>query len=252
MAFLVATSVPANAERLPPVPTAASASALVSDQTRTAALAAGLDLRHVSTAPGIHIVPLEASPYTGELAERIRRDIKMQAVRGSYLSTEMPAQPTRASRSTGRSRLDRWLDRTYPSIEAARPHLRFEPASLAQTALSSVPVNEVYPSGKLHEGLWSGVTRSWSVAGLGDVQLSEAEHRESGTSITLIREWLNNEVAGVPATLKTERYVTGGAVVSLAWVTDTTSYKLELKPVDPSAIKTNEQWLLEVAHGLQP
>jgi len=250
LALFIAGTAPVNAERVSPMSTVAPASSLVSDQSRAKALESGLDLRRVSTQPGVHIVPLDASPYTGELAARIRRDVQMQAEQGSFLSSEAPASNARASGSPARTRIDRWLDKTYPSIELARPSLRYEPVSVSRTSLAAVRLSEVYPSGKLHEGLWSGVTRVWSVAGLGYVQLSEAEHRESGTSITLIREWLNTEVAGFPATLKTARDSTGGAVVSIAWVTDTTSYKLELRPLDASAIKANEAWIMEVANNI--
>jgi hypothetical protein len=53
----------------------------------------------------------------------------------------------------------------------------------------------------LKDGRWSGLSRSWEVAGLGFVELSESEYRESGGSITLVKEWVNADVNGHPATI---------------------------------------------------
>ncbi|UPG89520.1 hypothetical protein L2Y96_19300 [Luteibacter aegosomaticola] len=228
----------------------APASAVVPARQRQQAMKSGVDLSRLSTSPGVHIVPLDDSPFAGPLAAEIRRDIQMQAEQGSYLASETRDTSFKAARRAPRSRLDQWLNKTYPSVESARPHLRYQPVSVSRTVLSTAALKEVYPSGKLDKGLWSGTTRTWLVAGLGEVELSETEHKKSGTSLTLIREWLNADVSGTPATLKTARDGAGHALVSLAWVTDTTSFRLELRPIDATALKTNEQAILAMANDL--
>lgn len=250
LALILAMPSLASADANVPVTTVAPASSLMSSAAQDQAMQAGVDFSRLSTQPGVHIVPLDASPYTGSLAAQIRRDIQMQAELGRVIASDDGAPTTRSAARTGSTWFDRWLDKTYPTLAAARPALRYEPIGVSRTVLGQAFLKEVYPSGKLDRGLWSGVTRTWRVAGLGDVQLSESEHRESGTSITLIREWLNAEVSGVPASLKTVRSTSGKTIVTLAWVSDSTSYQLDLKPLDANALKANEQALMAMANGL--
>ncbi|UPG93913.1 hypothetical protein [Luteibacter aegosomatissinici] len=250
MAFMLSIPAAAATDVPPQAANERNPSAIVPEASRLDAMRSGVDLSRLSTKPGVHIVALADSPFTGALADQIRSDIQAQAEQGSFLSTQDNDAALRPAARGPKNRLERWLDTSYPSLDAARPHLRYDAMSVAGTALAHTPVQDIYPSGKLDKGKWSGVTRTWLVSGLGNIQLSEAEYRESGTSITLIREWLNTQVSGFPATLKTVRYASGTTVVSVAWVTDSTSYELALRPLDPKAVKANEQALLALANDL--
>jgi hypothetical protein len=109
---------------------------------------------------------------------------------------------------------------------------------------------EATTAGGVSDGRWSGVTRSWDMAGLGFVRLDESEYRETGGSITLVKEWLNSEVNGHPAMLKTMRSDDGATLVSISWVTDSTDFRLDLQPVHADAVEENQQTLLKLARSL--
>jgi hypothetical protein len=80
--------------------------------------------------------------------------------------------------------------------------------------------------------------------------LDESEYRESGGSITVVQEWLNTDVNGTPASIQTKRERRGKALVALAWVTDSTVFRMNLQPLDPAAVKSNEEALLALARSL--
>lgn len=223
-----------------------------SAETVEAARTQGLDLGRLPSSPGLHIVPLDASPFLGSFAERIREEISEQARVGSY-KTENGRVPdlrlaTAAARVQGGPAS--WLDKRYRSLAEIRPHLRYAPISLQDTLLESQPMVEATTAGGVADGRWSGITRSWDVAGFGFVRLDESEYRETGGSITLVKEWLNSEVNGHPASVKTMRSVDGTTLVSVSWVTDTTDFRLDLQPAQPEAVEANQKALLELAKGL--
>lgn len=228
----------------------APASAFVSSDTRNEALAGGVDLDRMSTAPGVYIVPLADSPYTGDVALQIQREIAMRAADGLIVTNEMPRSAVQSAAQAPLSALAWLFEASYPSLEAVRPQLHFEPASVEATALAQAEFKEAYPSGALSGRRWTGVTRVWRAAGLGEVKLSEFKHKRAGAAITVVREWINAEVAGTPAILKTQVNAAGQVQASIAWVTPTTSYRLELSPVATGDIKANEEALLAVANGL--
>ncbi|PTR34783.1 hypothetical protein C8J98_10140 [Luteibacter sp. OK325] len=214
--------------------------------------ARGLDLARLPSSPGLHIVALGDSPFVGPIAQRMRQEIAEQASVGSYISDsgEVPdlrqatrtAQPALASTSL--------FGKRYHSLADIRPHLRYTPISLSGTLLESHPMVEATTAGGVSDGRWSGVTRSWDVAGLGFVRLDESEYRETGGSITLVKEWLNSEVNGHPATLKTMRSDDGATLVSISWVTESTDFRLDLQPVHVDAVEANQQTLLKLARSL--
>jgi hypothetical protein len=84
-----------------------------SSETIEAAHKDGLDLTKLPTSPGLHIVPLEDSPFVGPVAERVRSEIAQQASIGSYTAEDgvvpnlrlasQAVEPTRGASS----RLDR-------------------------------------------------------------------------------------------------------------------------------------------------
>jgi hypothetical protein len=223
-----------------------------SAETMSAARAQGIDLGRLPSSPGLHIVALDDSPFRGPVAERMRVEIAQQASAGSYTpeSGDVPdlrlaahaLQSTRSSTSL--------LSKRYHSLTDILPHLRYAPIALVGTVLEGLPMVEATTAGGVSDGRWSGVTRSWDIAGLGFVQLDESEYRETGGSITLVREWLNSDVNGHPATLKTMRSDDGATLVSISWVTDTTDFRLDLQPVHAEAVEANQQTLLELARSL--
>ena len=230
---------------------ASHAPSVVSAQTLEAARAAGLDLTHMPS-PGLHIVPLDESPYLAPAAARIRDEIGEQGRVGSYRapSSEVPdlrleAYASMSSRESGLS-----LDRRYRSLAEISPRLRYVPISLSGTRLESATMIEATTAGGVMDGKWTGVTRSWEVVGLGFVQLDESEYRETGGSITLVKEWVNSDVHGHPATVKTKRSADGTTLVTVGWVTDRTVYRLDLQPLDDKANQANQQALLDLARSL--
>jgi hypothetical protein len=228
------------------------AASLVSSSTVREARSEGIDLQRLNAAPGVHIVDLKDSPFQGEAARKARQEISDQARLGSYETTESvrDLRATTTSRK-GRSRRSiSALDRTYSTVDEAQPHLQYEPASIRGTRLEHARLIEVATGGGIKDGRWSGVTRTWEVPGLGMVQLDESEFKETGGSITLVREWLNTEVGGKPATLKTMRSPQGKILVSLAWLSDTTDYRLDLQPSDGAVSKANEEALMAIANRL--
>jgi hypothetical protein len=229
------------------------ASRIVGAASTAHALQQGVDMARISTAPGVHIVPLDESPYRGALANTIRREIRSQATHGSYIpeSGEVPDLRSWLDRAPSAIMLRTALDGTYGSVAEARPHLQFAPASVEKTILHSARLARVDTAGGVSEGRWSGVTRTWDVAGLGIVKLDESEFKTTGGSITLVREWLNTTVSGRPASIKTMRGHSGGTLVSVAWTTDSTSYRLDLQPTDEGAIELNQQRLLEMANAIR-
>jgi hypothetical protein len=128
--------------------------------------------------------------------------------------------------------------------------LRYAPISVAGTRLEHVPMIEATTAGGIAGGRWSGVTRSWDVPGLGFIQLDESEYQESGGSITLVKEWLNTEVNGHPATVKTMKSPDGATLVSVGWVNESTDFRLDLQPVNRDATEINQEAMLELARSL--
>ncbi len=217
-----------------------------------AARADGLDLGRVPSSPGLHIVDLDDSPFLGPVAERIREEIAEQAKAGSYEAYGGRVPDLRLDTATVQATAgaNSEPDKRYRSLVDIRRHLRYAPISLKGTLLESQPMIEATTAGGVTDGRWSGVTRSWDIAGLGFVRLDESEYKETGGSITLVKEWLNSEVNGHPASVKTMRSADGTALVSVGWVTETTDFRLDLQPVHPEAVEANQQVLLELANGL--
>jgi hypothetical protein len=223
-----------------------------SPETIEAAKKDGLDLARLPTSPGLHIVSLNDSPFVGQVAERVRSEIAQQASIGSYTAengvvpdlrlASQAVEPTRGASSR--------LDKRYRSLVEILPHLRYAPISVTGTRLEHVPMIEATTAGGIVDGRWSGVTRSWDVPGLGFIQLDESEYQESGGSITLVKEWLNTEVNGHPATVRTMQSSDGATLVSVAWVNESTDFRLDLQPVNRDATEANQQAMLELARGL--
>lgn len=230
----------------------ATAFLMPSSETIEAAHKDGLDLTKLPTSRGLHIVPLEDSPFVGPVAERVRSEIAQQASIGSYIAEDGVVPDLRlASQAVEPARgASSRLDRRYHSLVEILPHLRYAPISVAGTRLEHVPMIEATTAGGIVGGRWSGVTRSWDVPGLGFIQLDESEYQESGGSITLVKEWLNTEVNGHPATVKTMKSPDGATLVSVGWVNASTDFRLDLQPVNRDATEINQEAMLELARSL--
>ena len=222
-----------------------------SADTIEAARAGGLDLTRLPSSPGLHVVALEDSPFFGPMAERMRGEIAEQARAGSYVTEAAGVPDLRiATQTTQPALASSQPDKRYHWLAQILPHLRYAPLSLRGTRLEDLAMVEATTAGGVVDGRWSGVTRSWDVAGLGFVQLDESEYRESGGSITVVKEWLNSDVNGYPATLKTMRSPDGATLVSLSWVTDTTDIRLDLQPINAEAVEANQKAVLDLARSL--
>jgi hypothetical protein len=236
----------------PPPGEVVSAASLVSPSMSRDAQAKGIDLSKMDASPGVHVVDLADSPFMGLAAEKVAHELEEQARLGSYTS-DVPVPDLRNAVTTGKRRSRRSLnalDRSYGSVTEARPHLQYEPLSVKGSRLDGARLLDVATGGGIKDGRWSGVTRTWDVAGLGTVRLDESEFKETGGSITVVREWLNAEVRGRPATLKTMRSAGGKVLVSLSWLSDSTDYRFDLQPLDATATKANEEALLAIANQL--
>lgn len=86
--------------------------------------------------------------------------------------------------------------------------------------------------------------------GLGFVELNEYEYKESGGSITLVKEAINVDIHGYPGVLKVSRSDDGMTSLSLGWVTDRSVYRLDLQPLDHQQVQANREALLAVARVL--
>ncbi|MET0937211.1 MAG: hypothetical protein ABWX83_14545 [Luteibacter sp.] len=212
-----------------------------------------IDFSRLDLTPGLHIVPLAESSFTGSSADRVRAEMAERAQTGlqSAEPGEVPDLRLAARTVTPAGALASPLDRRYHSLEEILPRLRYVPIALTGTVRELSPMVEATTAGGLSEGKWTGISRSWDVAGLGFIQLDESEYKDSGGSITLVRELLNSDVNGHPATVRTVRSADGATLVSVSWVTETTTRRLNLQPVDPAATKANEQALLSLARSLE-
>jgi hypothetical protein len=216
------------------------------------AQAEGLDLRRLPVTRGLHIVSLDDSPFVGAMALQMRGEIAEQAKTGTYMVEKAKIPDLRAAMNTVKPArtMSGLLDKRFHSLADIRPHLQYAPISVEGTVLDSQPMVEATTAGGVTDGRWSGVTRSWDIAGLGFVQLDESEYRETGGSITLVKEWLNSDVNGTPATLKTMRSADGATLVSISWVTESTDYRLNLQPVHADAVEANQRALRDLATKL--
>jgi hypothetical protein len=239
-----------HAEEMVPVDSVAAEAHMPREAIKRAK-AAGIDMTRVPASPGLHIVPLDQSPFVGSAAGQAARELADQAAKGAHVarSGEVPDLRTAGRRPGSRSRRS-VSSAPHPSLESIRPRLRYEPISVRGTILEKAPLSEATTAGGLRDGRWTGVTRAWEVPGLGYVQLDESEYRESGGSITVVQEWLNTDVNGTPASIQTKRERRGKALVALAWVTDSTVFRMNLQPLDPAAVKSNEEALLALARSL--
>jgi len=216
------------------------------------ARAEGFDMSRMQGSPGLHIVSLDKSPFVGAMAGQIKQEIAEHSANGVVAAPASEVLDMRNARRLAKGHVDRFtmFDKAYASVADIRPHLRYEPISVSGTILDGLPLVEATAAGGLKDGRWSGLSRSWDVAGLGFVQLSESEYRESGGSITMVKEWVNAEVNGHAATIKTSRDDEGVTRVALGWVTDSTVFRLDLQPVDGDALKGNQEALLAMARAL--
>lgn len=215
------------------------------------AKAIGIDMTRLPASPGLHIVPLDQSPFVGAAARQSARELAEQATKGAHIARpgEVPDLRAAGRRPGGRSRRA-VTDAPHRSLESVRPQLRYEPVSVRGSILENTPLVEATTAGGLRDGRWTGLTRAWEVPGLGYVQLDESEYRESGGSITIVQEWLNTDVNGSPASIQTKKERRGKALVSLAWATDSTVFRMYLQPLDPAAVKSNQEALLALARSL--
>lgn len=212
----------------------------------------GVDMTRISASPGVHILSLDKSPYVGPLAEQIRREIAEEQASGATTVTRAEVGDLRKNSRRNRRSTDFDLTPSarYRSVADIRSQLHYEPISVAGSALEGIPLAEVSTSGGHREGRWTGSTRSWDVPGLGFVELNEYEYKESGGSITLVKEAINVDIHGYPGVLKVSRSDDGMTSLSLGWVTDRSVYRLDLQPLDHQQVQANRDALLAVARAL--
>lgn len=212
----------------------------------------GIDMTRIPASHGVHIVPLEESPFVGSLAREARKELAEQEKKGAKTARRGEVPYLRNAVQTGATSRSRRsvVGKPYQSVESIRPKLRYEPISVKGTVLEKLRLVEATTGGGLVDGQWTALSRSWEVDGLGYVQLEESEYRETGGSITLIKEWVNADVNGSPASIQTKRERMGKAIVSLDWVTDSTIFRLDLQPLKPNAVKANQEALLALARNL--
>lgn len=207
-----------------------------------------LDISRIPRSPGLHVVPLNESPFVGALAAKIEQDIAEQSSRGLHQAEEVP--DVRASLAQVRSSAVGGNEEVFTTLPQIKPHLYYEPASISQTVLEGLPLVDVSTAGGRREGRWTGLSRSWEVVGLGLVQLDESEYADGDGSVTVIKEWLNTDINGQPGTIQTMRGPDGATQVSLGWVTDHKVMRLNLQPLDPAALIPNQEALLAMARSI--
>lgn len=230
------------------VPAQSGNSSAVSDDT-SATSEGDLDISRIPMSPGLHVVPLNESPFVGALAAKIEQDIAEQSSRGVHTAEDIP--DVRASLAHVRSSALGGNEEVFTTLSQVKPHLYYEPASISQTLLEGLPLVDVSTAGGNRDGRWTGLSRSWEVAGLGLVQLDESEYADGGGSVTVIKEWLNTDINGQPGTIQTMRGPDGATQVSLGWVTDHKVMRLNLQPVDPDALAPNQEALLTMARSIR-
>ncbi|SEP10374.1 hypothetical protein SAMN02800692_3692 [Luteibacter sp. UNC138MFCol5.1] len=217
-----------------------------------AALDAGVDLRKFDPTPGLHTVPLSDTWSTPEQAKVIKKQIDEQRSRGYYLAENHAVPDLRAAvraAASQRGYIPRH-DRTFHSLTEIQNDILVKPIHLGTSALSSASLLEVRLGGNYLEGKWTGLSRTFEVADLGLVILEERDHAASKDSVTVVQEWVNTDVNGQQASMRTARSTSGRTLVSVSWENHRKLYSLELQPLRIEAGEANQARLLEIARKL--
>jgi len=211
-----------------------------------------IDLLKTNFKPGLHIVPLSQSWFTGELAITMKRQIAEQTTKGFHVASgdQVPDISRAVSASKHLRQGEKFVGKRYASLAEIRPRLFADPIGIDRTPLASARFIEAGTAGGVENGLWTGIARYFDAPGIGLVMLEELDYGVTKASVTMVEEWINADVNGHPAIAKTARTTDGRVLVSVGWMTDHMSYSLLLEPVNPDDIEVNQQALLDIARNL--
>jgi len=104
------------------------------------------------------------------------------------------------------------------------------------------------PEGTIPRGPWTWMSRLFEGPNNTFVRLSEWDFKADDGGILLIKEFLNQEVNGVPATLSLSLAKSGRALWSLTWVRDGKQYTLDLSA--PKSVVDHKAKILRLAESL--
>ncbi len=143
------------------------------------------------------------------------------------------------------------LTRVRRSDAELRQRLSYAPADVSGTPIGTAALLSKEPSGMINGERSTGLSRGFQLP-VGDIViLAEDDYHASATKLTLIREALNTEVNGTPATSYAARSNDGRGKAELRWVTPIRSYSLTLVTDEGARIQRAEKLLLKIARGIQ-
>lgn len=133
---------------------------------------------------------------------------------------------------------------------AKSTRLSLRPADLTSTGLSQAELLGTAPIGAGKTTGFTGVSRTYRVATLGTIELSEEDYVASGAQLILAKEALNTHVGATPAIFWAARTQTGRAMAELAWITPRRSYKMTFLTDDARRLPEGQRMLIRIATQL--
>jgi hypothetical protein len=106
-----------------------------------------------------------------------------------------------------------------------------------------------YPEGTAKDGPWSWMARLFVGSNGEVVRLSEWDFRADNGGLLLIKEFLNQEVSGSPATLSISKAKSGRVLWSLTWSREGKQYTLDL--LTASFNLDDKKRILALGNGLR-
>jgi hypothetical protein len=242
----------ANASQDPATPSSGPTNQAIPPAMVARAKEQGIDLLKTEHKPGLRIVPMSESWFTGELAATMKRQIAEQTSKGFHVvpGEQVPNIARALSASKNMISGAQFEGRRYTSLAEIRPRLFADPIAIDRTPLATARFIEAGTAGGVENGLWTGVARYFDVPGVGVLMLEELDYAVAKASVTMIEEWINTDVNGHPAIAKTAHTADGRVLVSVGWMTDRMSYSLLLEPAKPDDTEGNQRVLLEIARNL--
>ncbi|MDV3516584.1 hypothetical protein [Stenotrophomonas sp. C1657] len=151
-----------------------------------------------------------------EVKQQLRADIKRAKSAVQVAEGNIPTQAEMLAA----------LPRTHRSASELRQRLPQPPSRLEGSLLGPAELIGMEPSGRLHGGKSSGLSRFYRLEGVGIVEFSENSFVAAGTQIEVIAEAQNTRVNGTPAYMGKTADSVGRTRVELAWTGGSKTYSL--------------------------
>lgn len=168
---------------------------------------------------GLVIESLENQPVPEHLKEMARNEYKQMREQGF---ADAPEEAV--------AELDRYLlpknKERLKTMDELRQVLLIQPADLTGTPFAAAEFIGGVTMGVAVEDKWTGIARLFKVRSLGIIKLEEWDFTATDGGIIFAKEFINEDINGIPAILVAKESLSGKTMTEVTWVTDKKVYTL--------------------------